>query len=371
MPTPRAGSMRPRITVRRQSNPKESTIEAWGLVDGQPTSKHYRLLIYDDVVVRESVTNPTMIETTTRALEQSYNLGADGGIMRAVGTRWHFNDSYRTLLERGTFAKRVYNGTVDNCGDIKRPVLMSAETMAKKRRDMGQYTFACQIMQNPKHDSTQGFKREWLQHWTPDKGRGLNKYILVDPANSKKADADYTVFWVVGLGPDENFYVLAVIRDRLNLTERTDRLFALHRTWKPLEVRYETYGLQADIAHMQTVMNDEKYRFKITPVGGKMAKDDRIKRLVPLFEANRIILPHSYHITTAEGESKDMIHEFVENEYMAFPVAIHDDMLDGLARIEEKQAVGGAALTLKWPAKKQGGITHVEVATPQDPGMGM
>jgi len=40
------------IVVIRKSNPKEATIEAWGVVDGQPTSKHYKLLVYDDIVTR-------------------------------------------------------------------------------------------------------------------------------------------------------------------------------------------------------------------------------------------------------------------------------------------------------------------------------
>jgi hypothetical protein len=75
------------ITVKRKSNPKESTIEAHGLVGGQPTSKHFSLLVYDDVVTLESVTSPEMIQKTTDAWAISLNLGAHGGKRRYIGTR--------------------------------------------------------------------------------------------------------------------------------------------------------------------------------------------------------------------------------------------------------------------------------------------
>jgi hypothetical protein len=101
------------IIVRRKSNPKEATVEAWGLVDGQPTSKHFLILNYDDIVTRESVTTPDMIAKTTSALELSYNLGAHGGHKRFIGTRYHYNDSYKTLMDRGTAKPRIYKATDD------------------------------------------------------------------------------------------------------------------------------------------------------------------------------------------------------------------------------------------------------------------
>lgn len=78
------------IIVRRQGNPKEGTIEAHGLVDGQPTSKHFKLLVYDDVVVPESVSTAEQIAKTTEAWSLSDNLGSIGGRKWILGTRYHF-----------------------------------------------------------------------------------------------------------------------------------------------------------------------------------------------------------------------------------------------------------------------------------------
>lgn len=325
------------ILVKRKSNPKEKTVEAWGLVDGQPTSKHFKLLIYDDMVTKESVTTPDQINKVTEAWGLSLNLGSEGGKRRYVGTRYHFNDTYKTMLSRGSAIARIHPAT-DNGKIDGRPVLLSVETLDKKRRDEGPYTFSCQQLLNPVADKAMGFKEEWLNFYTQgleqiEKHWVMNKYILVDPASKKKKHNDYSVFAVIGLAQDNNYYLIDGVRDRLNLTERTKTLFRLVRKHKPLNVGYEEYGLQSDIEHVKYVMEQENYRFKLTPLGGSAAKEDRIKRLIPLFEQARFWVPSKLLFKDCDLKVRDLIKEFIDDEFLAFPVSTHDDMLDCFSRI--------------------------------------
>jgi predicted phage terminase large subunit-like protein len=330
------------IVVKRASNPKEATVEAWGVVDGQPTSKHFSVLVYDDVVTRESVSTPEMMAKTTEALSLSYNLGAQGGRRRFIGTRYHFNDSYRTVIERGSAKPRIYPATIDGKVDGE-PVFLTRKVLADKRADMGPYVFGAQMLLDPTADETQGFKEEWLKY-AGVTTRGHNIVILFDPASSKKKGSDYTAAWCLGLGPDRNVYVHDMLRDRLSLTERADILFAWHRKWQPMAVGYEQYGLQADIEHFRDRMERENYRFDITPLGGGMAKADRIRRLIPWFEKGRIYLPPKLAKANYEGRSEDLVQTFIRDEYRAFRVSAHDDMLDALARFLEED------LPIAWPA---------------------
>jgi predicted phage terminase large subunit-like protein len=336
------------LVVRRNGNPRESTIEAHGLVDGQPTGKHFSLLIYDDVVTQASVTSPEMMQKTTEMLELSYNLGTEGGRRRFIGTRYHSNDAYQTILQRGTAKLRMRLATSDGTLDGE-PAIWSIETLREKRKDLGPYTFSCQVMQNPLADATQGFKRDWLRHYENRSGEGMNKYMLVDAANSKRKSSDYTTIWIVGLAADRNYYALDIVRDRLNLTERASAVMRLHRKWRPMQVRYESYGLQADIAHIKSIMEAENYRFDVTEVAGRTPKNDRIRRLIPICEQGKLYLPHTLNYTDYEHIVRDLVHDFIEEEYASFPVAVHDDMMDSLARIAEPD------LELVWPRDSTAG----------------
>ena len=337
------------IILRRKTNPNEATVEAWGVVDGQPTSKHFRTLLYDDVVVRDSVTNEEMMAKTMQQLEMSYNLGSVGGTRRFVGTRWHFSDAYRTLMDRGTAKLRFHPGR-EQAEEEGKSVYWPEEVHFEKRRDMGPYSYASQILLNPRADALQGFKREWLRHWKtihPGQWKKMTRYLLVDAASAKKKSSDYTAMVLMGLGGDENFYVLDMLRDRLSLTERADRVFQWHRDWKPYEVRYEKYGLMADIEHIKARQEQENYRFDIKEVGGQIKKSDRIGRLIPVFEKSKIYLPTTLHKTDYQKQVQDVVQVFIENEYAAFPVGLHDDILDAMSRILEFD------MKLKWPKEEK------------------
>ena len=321
------------IIVIRSTNPKEATIEAWGLVDGQPTSKHFKVMIYDDVVTKESVTE-TQIPVVTESWALSRNLSAIGGVSRYIGTRYHHFDTYQEMMDRQAVIPRIHAATVDGTEDGE-PVFMSAELLAQKRREMGPFVFAAQMLQNPTADKVQGFRLEWLKFWKADRLLGLNIYILVDPASERKKDSDYTCFMVVGLGPDRNYRVIDMVRDRLTLTQKWDMLYYLHVQYQPIKVGYERYGLQSDIQHFEYRMEELTYSFEIEELKGPVAKKDRIKSLIPIFENGRMFLPFHCKKRNYENQEIDLVEAFKKEEYSPFPVGLHDDMLDCLARITD------------------------------------
>lgn len=323
------------LVVKRKGNPKEASIEAWGLVDGQPVGPHFSDLAWIDIVNKDTVRTQGMLERVRDALLESLSLGMRGGRRRGEGTRWHYADAWQTVIDRGILIPRIWTATKDGTFTGE-PWLLTPEELAQKIKDMGPYIAACQLFMDPRQESLQVLREEWLRYWRADRYKGLNIYILCDPASEKKIGSDYTVFIVIGLGSDRNYYVINWLRDRLSLVERANVLFKWHQQYRPVDVGYEKYGMQCDIEHFEDRMERDNYRFGITPLGGPLGKNGRIDRMIPIYFQGRMYIPETCPYIQYDGVQVDLTRIFVKDEYLAHPFEEHDDMIDCLSRITDE-----------------------------------
>jgi len=323
------------ITVKRDSNPNEQTVEAWGVIDAQPTSKHFVLRIYNDIVTDKTVLTQAMRDKATAGWALSQNLGRIGGRQWYEGTIYHPYDTYDVIRKSGEVKPRIYAATEDGTATGK-PVFMTKEALASKYKMMGPYIFAAQMLLDPLQEDKQGFDEKWMKYWPAQIFKNLNIAIFCDPASKKGKLNDYTVFFVVGYGPDKNFYIVDMIRDKMNLTERATTLFNLHQKYEPSFVGYEQSAMMNDMEHFQYVMNEHNYRFHITELRESGNKIARIQSLVPQFEQGRMFFPEELWYTNWEHKHENLVRIFIEQEFAIFPFIEHDDMLDCLAKINHK-----------------------------------
>jgi len=360
------------ICVRRSANPKEQTIEAHGLVDGQPTGRHFDLIIYDDVVVQESVSTPEQIAKTTTQWGLSLNLGSTHSPRyQYAGTRYSYGDTYGTILQRAAVKPRIhaatYSGTMDG-----EPVFLTSERWEEIKKTTSTFTVACQQLLNPIAGSDIAFKEEWWQEWEV-RPYTMNLYLMCDPAHSKKKTSNRTAMAVVGVDANYNKFLLDGLCHGLSLSERWDNLKKLRTKWKrapgirEVKVGYERYGAQADIEHFKEMMRIEGSSFPIYELnwvggGGSQSKKDRIQRLEPDLKDGSFFFPYptdKHHLTSSQIDYKERKQDFLnskkilckneegklydlsnwvkENEYCLFP-SIHPDFLDALSRIYDMDA---------------------------------
>ncbi len=361
------------ICVKRQANPKEQTIEAHGLVDGQPTGRHFDLIIYDDVVVQESVTTPEQIKKTTTQWELSLNLGSTHRPrFQYAGTRYSYGDTYGTILQRAAVKPRIHPATEDGTMEGT-PVFLEDERWEEIKKTTSTYTVACQQLLNPIAGSDVAFKQEWWNEWEI-RPYTMNVYIMCDPAHSRKKESNRTAIAVVGVDSNYNKFLLDGVCHRLSLSERWENLQHLRTKWKrapgvrEVKVGYERYGAQSDIEHFKEMMRIEGSSFPVyelnwTGGGGSQSKRDRIQRLEPDLKDGSFFFPYPTDEKRLTSHQKDFKHKkqaFLiskkimrkneegklydlsdwvrKNEYNLFPT-IHPDFLDALSRIYDMDAM--------------------------------
>lgn len=382
------------IVVKRKGNPKESTVEAHGLIDGMPTGRHFAKMVYDDMVTESSVTNPDQIRKTTERFELSTNLATAGKTRRQIaGTRYNFADTLGIILERGIAQPRLYPATDD--GTLKgQPVFLTAEKWEEIKATQ-RSTVAAQMLQNPLAGSENTFRVEWLRPYELRPAR-MNVYIMGDPSKGRSKKSDRTAIVAIGVDSGKNRYLLDGYCHRMPPSERWEKLRDLWKKWSTApgvefcKVGWETYGLQADHEYFAERMEIEKVHFPIAELNwvrdagaGGQSKRTRVERLEPYFrtakfhmpfrvwhagigdavwainEARGVIQYRAYDGPTRQeqeavargerhrviqpvarkdedGSLYDLFSVFAE-EFAFFPFSTRDDLIDATSRIEDME----------------------------------
>ena len=359
-------SMDSGLQLKTESVGNTHCFEAWGLVDGQPAGKHFNLRVYDDVITDKITLTPEAMKKAESQFRLSNNLEVtDGtGRQRIIGTNYDYGDFYQVLTEEadnGVYPWHVrrkpwyeanYTMTpaeVDEIPiDIKqryldlfgrlRPVLLSTKHLYEKRVKQSSRIFAAQMELDPSNKDMAEFKREWIKYY-----RTLpavrNRYLLIDSANEEKKDSDYTVMALVSICPQKKRYLEHMIRRKIGPGERWKALKDMVQNHGPITgIWYEKYGKDADINYFEEKQMEEGIYFTINPVGGRVRKFDRIRRLSPKFEEGDFLLPEKGIWFAGEN----LVDTFIDHEYARFPFCSTYDMLDAISRIEDPEVKASA-----------------------------
>lgn len=191
----------------------------------------------------------------------------------------------------------------------------------------------CQMLLNPISDSDRLFSEENFMYYDR---KGIDKmvknvYITVDAATSKKKGSDYTAMAVMAIDGLGNYYLVDLVKDKLNLEERKKKLFELVLKYRPLAVGYERYSLAADIEFINRCQQSENFRFPIVELSGKLTKYERVDAFSPVVRNKRFYMPETLRYIDYEGREHELINE-LRYEMTNFPKG-HDDCIDAIARI--------------------------------------
>lgn len=307
------------IVLGRTKPFKEPTINTVG-IGGAVASKHYDIIIADDLVDEENSRTKhqreKMLDWWYKVLmptleppidPKRYKKPGDRfiGGLKVIGTRYHYEDLYGHLITRqsdGTGGELVGAPTLiipieDNDGNPVWPEKFSKEHIEELRsggiiRFNSQYMCDCDAMKGVifQYDSCVVVKPEEM----PDL-ETLLIYQGVDLAISEETENDMFAQVVIGIdsSPAKLVYVLHYEEKQIRFAQQTKRILAVGRQWKALRTGIEANAYQAAQVHQvedfQAQEGAGEHQLNVVPIYTLKDKITRGQKLqAKLFEAGRI-----------------------------------------------------------------------------------
>lgn len=168
--------------------PQESQIECWG-IESTVTGHHYDYHFYDDIIDKDSIRTAEQIQKVMEWWQDVQGLKQIGTEECMTGTRKHERDIYATITREKYFPTVV----IHKAFQAGKPFYsyFTLESLARRKRQMGDYKFSLEFMNDPLPDSEKMFIGPYpLFDKLPE--QEYKNYIAVDVAYSVDREANYT-----------------------------------------------------------------------------------------------------------------------------------------------------------------------------------
>lgn len=283
-----------------------------------------------DLIICDDIETDEMVLSTERRKKfdawfwtaLSSRLKPDGRLL-VIGTFLHPESFMAELVNKGRegWTTRFY-AAIKQDDESLWPDMWPLTALESKRKEMGEYAFQQEYMNNPLPDDLRIFQKEWIKYYDrlPE---AMAVFTTIDPAISVKDSADKTAIITCGVDADRNIYVLDVVNSRLLPSEVVDAVFSVYERFKPAVIGIETEGFQR---LYKRDLEQERIKRGLYPVirelkSGGRRKELRIEGLQPFFESGKIML-----------KANDKNQEELVTQLLRFPSRrCKDDAIDALA----------------------------------------
>jgi len=192
------------------------------------------------------------------------------------------------------------------------------ESLKKLRREIGEYAFQSEFMNNPISTEEQPVKPEFLDG-IKVKGERIIRCLAIDPAISEKTSSDERAF-VMFERTDEGFREVFSEKGRWGVTEQIERIINLYETYKPDRVLVESVAFQK--VFKDDLIKESRKRGIYIPVseaeigmGDTQRPKDKFTRLMQIV--------HLFEQRLVEVKNHDLYQELI-----SFPNGDADNMVD-------------------------------------------
>lgn len=327
--------------------------------DAMPVSMHFDVWSWDDLVTAEGVRQLSQRDKAEQAyfLSQPFLPPSSGRAVRLqyvkiAGTRYHLDDAYRRLMDRGIVpeSKRFIASMIAPDGEFwMNHAFCEQRTGPEDRRETldelrircgGPHIFDACMMQSPVPEGTAAFKTDEVRRFDlmiddergflgPLEGRRYRYYTAIDLNCQSTNTGDFAVVMTCAKDDRGNVYVVDITRGHPTRTQHVEWIMRHAATWKPEAIYVETTGYQKTF--LQDLDRAKAGTPQYLPVvqlarGGyrALSKNDRIMGLQGMIEQRRLWVPNGLRFQPLMQE----LEEFVPDRDSR-----HDDCLDCLADI--------------------------------------